>query len=102
MADSDVTRLPDGSACFVGTLPLPKDHWLYEEPGEPPMPLQMGVSPERREHEALLTAAAKYAVRSATRSGTISDFDPDALVQALLVGVFGYCTVDGSRSGKLA
>lgn len=102
MADSDVTRLPDGSGCFVDSFPLPKDHWLYKEVGEPPMPLQMGMSPERREHEQLLRAAAEYAVRSATRSGTISDFDPDALVQALLVGVFGYCTVDGTRDGELA
>ena len=102
MADSEVTRLPDGSAFFVTSTPLPKNHWIYEDPGEPPMPLQMGMSPERREHEQLLRAAAEYAVRAATRSGKEMDFDPDALVQALLVGVFGYCTVDGSRDGAMA
>jgi len=102
MADGDVTRLPDGSAFCVASMPLPKDHWIYEPTGEPPMPLQMGVSPERKGYEDLLRRAAEYAVRAATRSGTAMDFDPDALVQALLVGVFGWHTVDGSYSGRLA
>lgn len=29
MSDDTVTILPDGSAFFTASLPLPKDHWLY-------------------------------------------------------------------------
>jgi len=93
---SEMTRLPDGSGFFTASYPLPKDHWIYEETGEPPMPLQMGVSPDRKEYEALVRLAAYYAIRGATRSGKAMDFDPDALVQDLIVGLFGYHTADGS------
>lgn len=65
------------------------------------MPVKMGVSPSRHAMEEELRSAARYAIRGATRSGQEMDFDPDALVQELVVGMFGYHTVDGSRSGAL-
>ena len=34
-------------------------------------------------------AAAKYAIRGATMSGKVTDFDPDALVQNLLLALLG-------------
>jgi hypothetical protein len=34
--------------------------------------------------------AAKYAIKAATDNGKDVDFDPDALIQNLLVGLFGY------------
>ena len=27
--EKDMQKLPDGSVFFVGSFPLPKDHWLY-------------------------------------------------------------------------
>ena len=39
--------------------------------------------------------AGKYAVRSATMQGKEMDFDPDALLQNLVVGFLGYWTEDG-------
>jgi hypothetical protein len=43
----------------------------------------------------MLILAGKYAVRSATLKGTVMDFDPDALIQNLIVGFLGYYTKDG-------
>lgn len=42
-----------------------------------------------------LKKAGQYAVRCATENGTINDFDPDALIQNLIVGFLGYHTEDG-------
>jgi len=88
--------LPDKSGFIVASYPLPETHWLYEEEQEPPMPLMCGVeNPIRQILTPMMIKAAKYAVRSATGHGKIMDFDPDALVQNLLVGMFGYYTKDG-------
>lgn len=100
------TYLPDGSGFFVGSLPLPKDHWLTADGhNEPPMPLQMGVDdPERKRLTVGVVAAARYAIRGATMNGTLMDFDPDALVQNLIVGLFGYHTHNGlntEQGGRL-
>jgi hypothetical protein len=89
-------QLPDGSACFTASFPLPKDHWLYAVGlGEPPAPWRVGEGALRSEWAAKITAAARYAIRGATMSGQESDFDPDAMVQNMIVGMLGYWTHDG-------
>ena len=112
--------LPDGSGFMIGSFPLRKDHWIYSnEDGfnVPPMPLRIGedvsvslgfipsgretdtftgavygVTITRKKFEQMLRAAGKYAVRCATMNGKEMDFDPDALLQNLVVGMFGYGT----------
>ena len=96
--DDKITILPDGSAFTVASMPLPTDHWLYKDNGfePPPMPMRMGTEdPERKAMEEKLRAAGKYAVRAATMKGVEMDFDPDALIQNLIVGMLGYHTDDG-------
>lgn len=89
--------LPDGSGFATMSLPLPKSHWLYEEKENiPPSGMQIGKeSPYRKELEGKIIAAARYAVRTATMNGKIIDFDPDALVQNMQVGLLGYWTASG-------
>ncbi|KAE8757345.1 hypothetical protein FSO04_24305 [Paraburkholderia madseniana] len=87
------TILPDGSAFFVGSLPLPKDHWLYaprcdqwdserDTTADTPHPILT------HEQRAAVVAAVRYALRGATKCGQDLDFDPDALVQN---AVFALC-----------
>ncbi len=94
----EVNVLPDGSAFGVGSLPLSKDHWIYGD-GEfsvPPMPMRMSKDdPRRKDMERKLRAAGRYAVRAATMDGEEMDFDPDAVIQNLIVGMLGYHTKDG-------
>jgi hypothetical protein len=91
-------RLPDGSGAFVASWPLPKTHWLYAEgQDEPPMPMRTGLGAERSALADQIRAAARYAVRGATMNGRETDFDPDALVQNMVVGLLGYWTEDGTR-----
>ncbi len=97
---SEITVLPDGSAFGVMSLPLPDDHWLFAEPEsgyeKPPIPMQMGTDdPRRVEMKKKLQQAGRYAIRTATANGKIVDFDPDALIQSLVVGMLGYNTSDG-------
>lgn len=89
--------LPDGSGFAVMSMALPEDHWLYAEgDNDPPMPFRRGTSdPHREEWAKSIWAAAKYAVRCATRNGKDADFDPDALCQNMVVGLIGYWTPDG-------
>ncbi len=90
--------LPDGSGFATASWPLPDDHWLTA-PGDnhrPPMGLRLGTEhPQHRELVAKVRAAGRYAVRCATMNGKEEDFDPDALVQCLIVGLLGYHTPDG-------
>jgi hypothetical protein len=79
--------LPDGSACFIGSFPLPKDHWLYDENVQP-RPLCPDLWPLNYLREKV-RAAGRYAVCAATNNGTIQDFDPDAVVQALELALCG-------------
>lgn len=93
-------RLPDGSGVMTGSFPLPKDHWIYnaagDGSGEPPMPMRMGtVSPFRNIFRKAIREAAKYAVRASTACGTDNDFDPDAILNNMVVGLLGYNTQDG-------
>lgn len=94
------TILPDGSAFATASLPLPEDHWLTSGPNVPnvpPMPFRVGRENLRLRLAMIekISAAARYAVRSATMNGASEDFDPDALVQNLLIGMLGYNTPDG-------
>lgn len=105
------------------SLPLRKDHWIYQKGDDgfgfpPPMPLRMGAKyvarfgicekPEdpsfrpviqykldRRQLAEMIRAAGKYAVRAATMHGSEMDFDPDAMLQNLVVGFLGYWTATG-------
>jgi hypothetical protein len=90
-------RLPDGSGFAVVSYPLPNNHWLTA-PGEnePPMPWRAGTAhPQREPMRAAIVAAARYAIRATTANGTLVDYDPDALVQNLVVGLLGYHTPTG-------
>lgn len=100
--------LPDGSGAAVMSIPLSKEHWIYEPEGAPfvapPMPFRMGrgesvtingVTMSRHEVSHKIASAARYAVKAATMNGTEMDFDPDALIQNLMVGLFGYYTENG-------
>lgn len=100
MSDDGMIRLPDGSGAFVASFPLPKDHWLYDEGRtEPPMPMRVGQGAVRDVLARQIQSAARFAVRAATMNGKEKDFDPDALVQNMVVGLLGYWTEDGLRRG---
>ena len=58
----------------------------------------LAIEMSREEFAAKIREAGKYAVRCATMNGKEMDFDPDALIQNLLVGMLGYCTEDGLSS----
>lgn len=101
-------ELPDGSGAAVMSMPLPKDHWIYERHASgniPPMPLRVGAEENitiegfppltRRDLENMLRSAGQYAIRCATMNGRETDFDPDALIQQLIVGMLGYHTPTG-------
>ena len=96
---NDMVRLPDGSGCFVMSWPLPADHWLFREGcNESPMPMCVGEGDERSRLCQQITAAARFAIRASTRNGKEMDFDPDAMVQNMIVGLIGYWTATGMRS----
>lgn len=83
---TDIVKLPDGSAVFTASFPLPKDHWLYLVDNE------IDNSPEPILTHALkeeIVTAARHAIRAATMNGTVQDFDPDALVQNFVFAVCG-------------
>lgn len=94
--NNNVTVLPDGSAFATGSLPLPKDHWLYaprvewdntrDTFAECPHPILTNA-----ERQAV-KAAARYAIRGATMCGQEPDFDPDALVQNFCFALCGPAT----------
>ena len=89
------TKLPDGSAFFTASLPLPKDHWLTaprcqdwdderDTTADTPRPFL-----NHAEHGVLVRAAMQYAIRAATMQGQEMDFDPDALVQNAMFAMCG-------------
>lgn len=92
---------PDGHAFMTADFPLPKDHWIYQTDKDgftppPPMPFRMGGNdPRRQAFNDMIRAAARYAVKASTRNGKDEDFDPDAMVQNMVVGMLGYHTDDG-------
>lgn len=96
MSDFKSTILPDGSAFFTASSPLPNTHWIYETNTNPPMTMRIRRDhPQYKDIVERIRIAAKYAIRSATMSGKDNDFDPDALIQNLVVGLLGYHTPDG-------
>lgn len=98
----ELVVLPDGHGFATMSLPLPADHWLTKETEQyeaPPMPFRLGTDhPQHNEWVEKIRAAARYAVRAATMNGKENDFDPDALVQNMVVGMVGYWTADGLSS----
>lgn len=102
-----VVELPDGSGCFTAAMPLPNDHWLYkdsEEGNVPPMGLRIGnIVPGDSRYRQVLTGhvrnAVRYALRASTRNGRDKDFDPDSVVNNVIIGLFGYHT-DSGLSGE--
>jgi hypothetical protein len=99
--------LPDGSGAATVSFPLPKDHWLYQKGPDgfslpPPMVFRMASGLDRQKMAEKIREAGRYAVRSATMNGEATDFDPDALVQNLVVGMLGYHTEDGLTSDAWA
>lgn len=99
---------PDGSGFATMSMPLPTTHWLHTKGPDgfglpPPMPFRMRADdPMRIEWSEKVREAAKYAIRGATMHGESMDFDPDALIQNLIVGLFGYHTQDGLSSDEWA
>jgi len=92
----EMGALPDGSGFATASFPLREDHWIYGSSQRPPMTMRTGTDhPRRKELEERVREAGKYAVKSATMNGKDTDFDPDALLQNLIVGLFGYHTSDG-------
>jgi hypothetical protein len=83
----------------------------------PPMPLRMGLDAalmihncpngpnmhgmgvwhtySREQFADLVRNAGKYAIRAATDCAKVVDFEPDAMLQSLVVGLIGYWTLDG-------
>ena len=97
-AVTGVTVLPDGTGFATLSTPLREDHWLYETDalapgysGPSPMPMAGNChDPLRLILQDHLQVAARYGVRSATSCGREDDFDPDALVRNVEIGLFGY------------
>ncbi len=82
-------RLPDGSGAFVASFPLPKTHWIFVEGrSEPPMPFMID-SWKRNQYADQIKAAARHAIRASTMNGREMDFDPDAMVQNMIVALIG-------------
>ncbi len=85
--------LPDSSAFFIASFPLPKDHWLYrpmtewdegrDDFAETPHPILS------REQQDAVRNAARYAIRTATMCGAVQDFDPDAMVLQFVYAMCG-------------
>lgn len=93
--------LPDGSAFFTASMPLPADHWLTA-PDVPGWDSERDTAPDtpqpflnHGEHRARVVAAMRYAIRGATMRGQENDFDPDALVQ---IAVYAMCGPFGSAT----
>lgn len=89
------TILPDGSAFFTASFPLPKDHWLYAK-GTDGWDRERDCNPDlptpilTHEQRGAVIAAVRCAIRAATMNGRESDFDPDALVQNAVVALCGF------------
>lgn len=96
----EIVTLPDGHGFATASFPLPKDHWLYAKNEEmSPMPFRRGTDdPGRRSMAEEIQRAARYAIRASTMNGKSTDFDPDAMVQNMIIGMLGYFTPTGLPS----
>lgn len=101
MKITEIGALSDGSGFAVGSMPLRKDHWLYETTPDgftpnPPYPLLAGGGSDARAYlEEALKPAIRYGIKASTMNGKEEDFDPDAMVRNVLNGTFGLHTKDG-------
>jgi hypothetical protein len=99
--DKTITVLPDGSAFFVAGFPLPKDHWIYKKEDDSPAPFRCGIGEKvvldltREQFADHIRAATQYAIRASTMNGKDDVFDPDAMIQNMVVGMLGYHMDDG-------
>lgn len=100
-----VNDLGDGSGFATMSIPLPEDHWLYvtDEKGftpRPHYPMRAGGGSKARSYLSRIIAehGGQYGVKCATSNGRIEDFDPDALVRNIEIGLFGVFTEDGLHS----
>lgn len=89
---SDYIELPDGSGVSTMSFPLKRDHWIYQQGQyDPPAGMRTFTDdPMREGMEEAIRAGAEWAIRGTTMSGKDMDFDPDAMVQNLIVGLLGY------------
>jgi ribosomal protein L22 len=70
------------------SMPLPKDHWLYQETqDDPTSPFASAIF--NMDTAEQVKQVLRHAIKSATCNGRIVDFDPDALVINLMNGLFG-------------
>jgi len=87
---TSIGALPDGSGFATASFPLPLDHWLYARKLEKIEPVFHPINEEaRKDVAAKIRSAARLAIRGATRNGQEKDFDPDALVQNLIINLIG-------------
>ena len=80
----DTPVLPDDSSFFVSSAPLPENHWIYSEEEYQDCP-EVYIQTNRD----VIRRASKWAIKAATTDGKDMDFDPDALVQNLLLAICG-------------
>lgn len=97
-----VNDLGDGSGFATASFPLPEDHWLYETTPEgytprPHYPMRAPGQSKARDYLSRMIAehGGQYGVKAATMNGRELDFDPDALVRNIEIGLFGVFTADG-------
>lgn len=70
---------------------LPADHWLTQ-PGDNVLPAPVLKPTSDKKRAELVTAireAGQYALRTVSENGRVSTFDPDALLQNLVLALLG-------------
>ena len=59
--------------------------------------LEEAVGGKMAELVKAVKEGARYAIRASTMNGKTEDFDPDAMVQNIVVGLLGYYPTLGTR-----
>lgn len=101
-----VVTLPDNRGYHVLAKPVPSGHWLTYAVSEklvPPMPFRLGLyaADDRRVLADAIKQAGRYAIVRTLAEGnnpveqTSMEFDPDTLLDYLVVGLLGYATDTG-------
>jgi hypothetical protein len=72
------------------------------DPNDARLDRSKGVTMTKEGFAEQVRLAGKYAVRCATMNGKEMDFDPDALLQNLVVGFLGYWTENGLSDDEWA
>lgn len=86
MSEEDKTTIPPFT---TASMSLPSDHWIYEPEEDGPPAIKVSDEAKKDQLRKVVAKAARNAIRAATMSGKEPDFDPDALVQNLLVQMIG-------------